>query len=110
MIFNLSQSIDYIVREQISRQSHVSHMGKGMSVVVGNGGKGVQAVNKLSMFGLYEGTGSREHGVGIGGITVVGTGADAGVGGMAHKFVGVGGMASVGTGSGRACLGQSGML
>ena len=66
--FKLSQSIDDIVREQIFRQSHVSHMGKGMSVVAGNGGQGVQAVNQLGMFGLYERTGSREHGVGIGGM------------------------------------------
>ena len=85
-----------MVREQISRQSHVNHTGKGMSIVAGNGGKGVQAVSQLGMFGLYEGTGSREHDVGIGGITVAGTGADVGVGGMAHNFVGVGGIASVG--------------
>ena len=51
-----------MVREQVFRNkggSDQGHMGKGMSVVMGDGGKGqVRSVNPLGMFGLYEGTGS----------------------------------------------------
>ena len=82
MILKSSQSIYDMVREHVSRNKVDGHMGKDMSGTVGNGGKGVQAVIQLGMFGLYEGTGSREH--------------DVGVGRIAHSFVGVGGMASVG--------------
>ena len=96
-----------MVREQVFRNkggSDQGHMGKGMSVMMGNGGKGqVRSVSQLGMFGLHEVTGSRAYDFGVG------TGSDranVGHGGMtsvgASADVGHGGMTSVGAGLGKA--------
>ena len=73
-----------MVREQAfggKGGSDQGHMGKGMSVVMGNGGKGqIRSVNKFGMFGLNVGSGSGVFGL------------------------------SAGMGSGRADVGHSGML